>query len=110
MTEADARALAVSTAGRYAALPDAPTVAETLPGVDYASWLGLATTPGTPKPIVDRLNREVAEMLKTAEVRQQLANLGGEASPSTPDQMRDKIAGEIVRWRRVMEIRKISPN
>jgi tripartite-type tricarboxylate transporter receptor subunit TctC len=49
-------------------------------------------------------------MLKSPEVRAQLANLGGEASPSSPDQMRDRITGEMVRWKRVMEIRKISPN
>ncbi|MSQ51207.1 MAG: tripartite tricarboxylate transporter substrate binding protein [Betaproteobacteria bacterium] len=104
------RALAVSTAGRYAPLPDVPTVADSVPGVDFGSWLGLATSPGTPRPIIDRLHREVGAMLKTPEVRQQLANLGGEASPSSPDQMRDRIAGEMVRWKRVMEIRKISPN
>lgn len=104
------RALAVSTAGRYSPLPDVPTVADTVPGVDFGSWLGLATSPGTPRPIIDRLNREVGAMLKSPEVRAQLANLGGEASPSSPDQMRDRITGEMVRWKRVMEIRKISPN
>jgi tripartite-type tricarboxylate transporter receptor subunit TctC len=104
------RALAVSTAGRYAPLPDVPTVSDTVPGVDFGSWLGLATTPGTPRPVIDRLNREVGAMLKTAEVQQQLANLGGEATPSSPDQMRDRIAGEMARWKRVMEIRKINPN
>ena len=104
------RALAVSTVGRYSPLPDVPTVADTVPGVDFGSWLGLATSPGTPRPIIDRLNREVGAMLKSPEVRAQLANLGGEASPSSPDQMRDRITGEMVRWKRVMEIRKISPN
>lgn len=104
------RAIAVSTAGRYAPLPDAPTVAETVPGVEFGSWLGLATSPGTPRPIIDRLNREVAAMLKTPEVQQQLANLGGGATPSTPEQMRERISGEMARWKRVMEIRKISPN
>ena len=104
------RAIAVSTAGRYGPLPDVPTVADSVPGVEFGSWLGLATSPGTPKPIIDRLNREVAAMLKTSEVQQQLANLGGEATPSTPDQMRDRISSEMARWKRVMEIRKISPN
>ncbi len=104
------RAIAVSTAGRYTPLPDVPTVADSVPGVEFGSWLGLATSPGTPKPIIDRLNREVAAMLKTSEVQQQLANLGGEATPSTPDQMRDRVTGEMARWKRVMEIRKISPN
>jgi tripartite-type tricarboxylate transporter receptor subunit TctC len=104
------RAIAVSTAGRYAPLPDVPTVADSVPGVEFGSWLGLATSPGTPKPIIDRLNREVAAMLKTSEVQQQLANLGGEATPSTPDQMRERVTGEMARWKRVMEIRKISPN
>ena len=104
------RALAVSTAGRYPPLPDVPTVAETLPGVDFSSWLGLATSPGTPRPVIDRLNREIRSMLQTTEVQQQLAQFGGVAAPSSPEQMRERIVSEIARWKRVAEIRNIQPN
>ena len=60
------RALAVTSPTRYPLLPDAPTVAETLPGVHYMSWLGMAAAPRTPRPIVDRLNAELHRALDTA--------------------------------------------
>lgn len=104
------RAIAVSTAGRYAPLPDVPSVNASLPGVEYSSWLGLTTSSGTPRPIIDRLNREIRGMLQTAEVQQQLAQFGGDATPSTPEQMRDRVVSEIARWKRVAEIRNIQSN
>lgn len=102
------RALAVSTAKRYEPLPDVPAIAETVPGIDYTSWLGLATSPGTPRAIIDRLNRELLEILKTPAVQERLALLGGVASPSTPEQMRERIVNEMARWKRVIDIKNIT--
>ncbi len=101
------RALALSSTGRYPLMPDVPTIAETLPGVEVTSWLGLATTPGTPRPVIDRLNREVRALLAEREVQARLADLGGVAIPSTPEEMRDRVEREIVRWTRVVELKKI---
>jgi tripartite-type tricarboxylate transporter receptor subunit TctC len=96
------RVLALSSAGRYPLMPDAPTVAETVPGVAFMSWLGLATAPATPRPIVDRLNHEIRAALAPLGVQQRLAEGGNVATPSTPDGMRDRVAGDIARWSRVM--------
>ncbi len=63
ITSGQFRALAVTSPSRYPLLPDAPTVAETLPGVHYMSWLGMAAAPRTPRPIVDRLNAELHRAL-----------------------------------------------
>jgi len=100
----DMRVLALSSATRYPLMPDAPTIAETLPGVDMDSWLGLAVSPGTPRPIVDRLNHEVREIVALPDVRQRLADFGGVPTPSSPEEMRARIEREIKKWQRVAEL------
>ena len=101
------RALALSSAQRYPLMPEVPTIAETLPGVEASSWLGLATSPGTPKSVIDRLNREVRAIVELPEVRRRLAEFGGVPSPSTPEEMRERIEREIAKWKRVVELKKI---
>jgi tripartite-type tricarboxylate transporter receptor subunit TctC len=101
------RPLALSTATRSPGFPDVPTIAETLPGVEAQSWLGIVTSPGTPQPVIERLNREVRATLAEPATQQRLAELGGEAYPTSPEEMRARIAREIARWQRVVEVRKI---
>src|SRR5262249_13016047 len=97
------RALALSSPQRYRLMPDVPTVAETLPQVGFMSWLGLAMPAGTPRPIIERLNREVHAVLALADVRERLVDGGNVASPSTPEEMRAKVASEMAQWRYVIE-------
>lgn len=101
------RALAVSTAQRSPIMPEVPAIAETVPGLEVSSWLGIATSPGTPRPIVERLNRELRGILVLADVQKKLAELGGVAFPSTPEDMRSRIESEVSRWKRVVSVRKI---
>lgn len=103
------RALALSSSARYPLLPEVPTIAETLPGVEAGSWLGVATSPGTPAPVVDRLNREIRAILQQPEMQKRLSDLGGVPTPSTPDEMRARIETEITRWARVAKIKNIQP-
>jgi tripartite-type tricarboxylate transporter receptor subunit TctC len=104
------RALAVTSAERYPLLPDVPTVAETLPGLRYMSWLGMATAPRTPRPIVDRLNAEIRRALELPEVQAKLKESGNIATPTTPEAMRTQIAGEIANWKRIIETNGIKVN
>jgi tripartite-type tricarboxylate transporter receptor subunit TctC len=97
------RALALSSAGRYPLLPDVPTIDETLPGVNFLSWLGIAMAAGTPSIIVDRLNSEVRRALTLPDVQQRLADGGSVATPSTPGEMREKIASEMGRWGQLIQ-------
>jgi len=97
------RLLAISSPGRYPLLPDAPTIAETLPGVEFMSWLGLAMAPATPRPVVARINKEIREALELPDVQQRLSEGGNVASPSSPGEMRQKVESEIARWTRVIE-------
>ena len=104
------RVLAVTSPQRYALMPDAPTVAETLPGVHYMSWLGMATSPGTPRPIVDRLNKEIHRALEWPDVKQKLKEGGNIATPSTPEGMKKQIEDEIANWKQIVEVNNIKVN
>ncbi len=97
------RVLAISSPGRYPLMREAPTVAETVPGVEFMSWLGLAMPPDTPRAIVDRINKETRAALELPDVQQRLLEGGNVASPSTPEEMRQRVESEIARWSRVIE-------
>ena len=102
------RALAVTSAERYPLLPDVPTMAETVPGIKVESWLGLASAPNTPKPIVDRLNSEIRRALGLPEVQKWARDSGVLTAPSTPDEFRNRVAGDIKQWSDIVVRNKIS--
>jgi tripartite-type tricarboxylate transporter receptor subunit TctC len=104
------RMLAVTSPQRYALMPEAPTVAETLPGIAYMSWLGMATTPKTPKPIIARLNKEIHAALALPDVQAKLKDSGNIGTPTTPDEMRKQIADEIAVWKEIVEKNNIKVN
>ena len=90
------RALAVSTAKRSAALPNVPTVAESgLPGFVFDFWIGLLAPAKTPKPVVAKLNAEVARILALPDVRERMATLGAEPMPMSPEQFDAYIKDEF---------------
>ena len=91
-------------------MPEAPTVAETLPGVQYMSWLGMATAPHTPRPIVDRLNKEIRRALKHPDIEQKLKEGGNIATPTTPEAMRKQIEDEIANWKQIVAANHIKIN
>jgi len=101
------RALALSSAARYPLAPEVPTITEAVPGVEASSWLGVAVAPATPRAIINRLKSEVRAVIELPDVRQRLAEMGGVALGSTPEEMRDRIDGEIKRWTRVVKLRNI---
>jgi tripartite-type tricarboxylate transporter receptor subunit TctC len=96
------RLLALSSAGRYPLMPQAPTVEETVPGIEFMSWLGLVMAPGTTRPVVDRLNQEVRNALTLPDVQARLVEGGNIAIPSTPEEYRGRVEREIARWSRVI--------
>jgi tripartite-type tricarboxylate transporter receptor subunit TctC len=104
------RVLAVTSPERYPLMPDAPSVAETLPGVQYMSWLGMATAPRTPRPIVDRLNKEIRRALEHSEIKQKLKEGGNIATPTTPEAMRKQIEDEIANWKQIVAANNIKIN
>jgi tripartite-type tricarboxylate transporter receptor subunit TctC len=81
------KVLAVMTPKRSRELPDVPTLAEAgYPGVEMSTWYGMYATGGTPKPVIDRLQAELARILKLPDVQTRLEGLGGEIGALTTDQ------------------------
>jgi tripartite-type tricarboxylate transporter receptor subunit TctC len=97
------RVLAVTSPKRYELMPEAPTVAETLPGLHYMSWLGMATTAGTPRATVDRLNKEIHTALRLPDVQQKLRDGGAVSQPTTSEEMHKQIADEIANWQKIVK-------
>jgi tripartite-type tricarboxylate transporter receptor subunit TctC len=97
------RALAVTSLTRLEALPEIPTVAESgLPGFEYIGWLGIAAPTGTPGPIIERLQREIAAILLTDEARRYFASNGREPVASTPVAFAVFIRAEHAKWDRII--------
>jgi tripartite-type tricarboxylate transporter receptor subunit TctC len=97
------RALAVTTAHRYPGLPDVPTVAESgLAGYETVAWFGLFAPAGTPKDIVQRLNREVNAIVASSEIRDKLLGLGMEPMPGSPEDFTARQAADIAKWKKVV--------
>ena len=97
------RALAVTTTTRSPALPNVPTVAETVPGYEASAWFGMAVPKGTPRDIIDKLNRTVNEALADPAMQAKLAELGGALIPGTPEDFGKIIADETEKWSKVVK-------
>ncbi len=98
------RLIAVTSAQRLQAFPDAPTMAESgYPQLTSGSWQGIFVPTGTPKDIVDKLYGVVIETMKTAEVRQRLANGGVEVVTSAPGEFARFVQKETERWGRAVK-------
>ena len=97
------RAIAVTTAVREKTLPDVPTVAETVPGYEASAWFGMAVPKGTPRPIIDKLNKTVNEALADPGVQAKLAELGGTLIPGTPEDFGKVITSETDKWAKVVK-------
>jgi tripartite-type tricarboxylate transporter receptor subunit TctC len=70
--------LAVASPKRLPALPDVPTIAETLPGFEAVAWYGIVAPPKTPKAVIDKINADVNEALRSPEIQDRLKNLSAE--------------------------------
>lgn len=97
------RAIAVTGRQRSSEMPEVPTVAESgLRDFEVTSWFGLFAPAGTPRAVIDRLNRESVAILGTTEVRQKFAGHGVEAASSNPESLGQLLASEIERWGKVI--------
>jgi tripartite-type tricarboxylate transporter receptor subunit TctC len=97
------RGLAVTTAKAWRTQPGVPPLGDTVPGFEVNGWMGVATTHDVPRPIADRVTREIGEVLKLPEVRERFEQQGNEVQGSTPEQMRDRVAKELAMWKQVVK-------
>src|SRR5262245_16264477 len=103
------RPLAVTTAVRSDALPDVPTLGETLPGFESSEWTGIATQKTTPADIVDRLNKEINAGLADPKLRTRLADLSGMVLGGTVDEFTRHAAAETEKWGKVIRATNVKP-
>ena len=102
------RALGVTTARRSPELPDVPTVAETVPGYEAVAFFGFGVPHGTPKEIVDKLNKEINLGIQDAGVQSKLRDLGGIPVPGTPEAFGMFLAAETAKWAKVVHAANLS--
>ena len=97
------RALAVTTEKRSEALPDVPTVAETVPGYEASAWFGMGAPKGTPPEVIAVLNKTINEALADPNIKARLAEMGGMPMGGTPADFGKIIVDETEKWRKVVE-------
>ena len=104
------RALAVTGKERSPALPNVPTVAETVPGFENIGWFGLMAPAGTPQPIIDKIYTDVVKALDSTGMRARFFVQGMAPTPLTPAAFATRIKNETSRWANVVRDRKIAAN
>jgi tripartite-type tricarboxylate transporter receptor subunit TctC len=102
--------LAVSTATRSSYLPETPTLREAGIDVEADAWNGMIAPGDTPKPIIDKISKIVAEIIRQPAVREKLAAQLMEPVGSSPEELRARMDGEIVRWAPVIKTAKVKLN
>jgi tripartite-type tricarboxylate transporter receptor subunit TctC len=103
------RALGVTAAKRSDALPDVPTIGETVPGYEVSVWNGIVAPKGTPSEVIDTLNRAVNAVLAEPRLKARFAELGGAPMPMTPDEFGRLEAAETEKWAKVIRAANIKP-
>jgi tripartite-type tricarboxylate transporter receptor subunit TctC len=101
------RAIAITTAKRNPALPETPSVGETVKGYDVTHWYGIWGPKNLPKDIVTRWNQEVSKIIRSDSVKKFLASEGLEAAGGPPDEFRDRIHNDSEKWKRVVKAANI---
>ena len=101
------RAIGLTTPKRSPAIPDVPTISETVPGYEVTHWYGMWGPKGIPREIVMRWNQEVAKVLNTEAMKKWLAQEGLEAAGGPPEEFRDRIRSDVEKWKKVVKEAKI---
>jgi tripartite-type tricarboxylate transporter receptor subunit TctC len=97
-------AIAVSSSKRASSLPNVPTFMESgVSNFDVSSWMGLLAPAKTPKPIIDKLNKALNEVLSSPEAKERLDALGVTPTPGTPEQFGEQLKGDLVRYKDIVK-------
>jgi tripartite-type tricarboxylate transporter receptor subunit TctC len=103
------RGIAVTTAKRSTAVPDIPTVAETVPGYETVQWAAVLGPKALPKDIVARWNREIGRILQLPDVKERMAGQGMEPAGGSPERFREVLTRDIAKWQKVVKIANLKP-
>jgi tripartite-type tricarboxylate transporter receptor subunit TctC len=103
------RALAVATAARLEALPDIPTIGDSVPGFEASGWCGIAAPRNTPIGIIDKLNREINAGLTDPKIKARLADVGVTVLAGSPAEFAKHIVDETEKWAKVVKSAGMKP-
>jgi tripartite-type tricarboxylate transporter receptor subunit TctC len=103
------RPLAVTTSERAPALPDVPTIGETLPGYEASGWYGVGTPREVPVEIVSKLNQQINGILSDPKIKDKLGDLGAEVNGGSSGEFKNLIEAETEKWRRVVQFAGLKP-
>jgi tripartite-type tricarboxylate transporter receptor subunit TctC len=98
------RALGITSKSRSGLLPEVPAIAEALPGYEVVLWNGIFAPARTPPDVTARLSRAIVEVLRQEDTKKLLAEQGSEPMGSTPQAFRQYVAGEIPKWKALVEL------
>ncbi|SNT24600.1 Tripartite-type tricarboxylate transporter, receptor component TctC [Noviherbaspirillum humi] len=102
------RAIGVTGPKRSPLMPDVPTLAESgVPGYNFETWFMVFAPAGTPKPVIDKLNASLNKVLTNAALKERMVQEGIDPAPSTPEQAKAKLAGEMDIWAKLVKERGI---
>ena len=102
------RALAVTSKGRSAQLPDVPAAAETLPGFENLGWFGLVAPSGTPKAVIEKVHRDVVQVLAHPDVKKRFEDIGMAPIGNTPADFTKAMKEESAHWAKIISQRKLA--
>jgi putative tricarboxylic transport membrane protein len=97
------RAIGVGAKQRIAVLPDVPSISETLPGYEARGWNGILAPAGTPKPVIERLHREIVKVVRSPEFLQVLAGEGATPVGNTPAEFDAIIRADVKKWAKIIK-------
>jgi tripartite-type tricarboxylate transporter receptor subunit TctC len=103
------RGIAVTSARRSNAVPDIPTVAETVPGYEAVSWAAILGPKALPKDIVARWNREIDRILQLSDVKARMAGDGMDPVGGSPERFHEYLKRDVAKWQNVVKIANIKP-
>jgi tripartite-type tricarboxylate transporter receptor subunit TctC len=98
LQQQEVKALAVTSARRSAALPNVPSIAETVPGYDFSTWFAVAVPGGTPRPIIERIRAAVLSALNEPSVIEAFVRDGSEIATSTPEELREIMEADYAKY------------
>ena len=101
------RALALTSKNRSASAPDIPTVSETIPGFEATGWFAIYVPAKTPKEIILKLNQEVNRILEMPDVKKRYADLGADVVGGSPEQLREQVQKESIKWSELIRVNGI---
>jgi len=103
------RPLAVTTATRWEAMRDIPTLSESLPGYDAAVWIGFGAPKDTPREIIEKLNKEINAALAEPNLKMRFAELASSVVGGSPAEYGRLLADETEKWAKVIKLAGIKP-